>query len=265
VRSTPNSAARFELRRDETVEHLFPEQRVAAASARYPSTCNPPPLHPLEEAALDSAWQPRRIEFAAGRACARAALATLGVGDPVVEQREDRSPNWPAGLTGSISHTSGYSVAVAARSSTWTIWIDAERIGRVDAEILGAVATPHERQGLVHVHPPQRDLAAALVFSAKEALFKAQWPITGEWVDFPDVEVSAVRATDATESGRSVTATRGVPARPPEPPPMSGSLRLEPAVSTPALELVCWPLEARWWTDGIVAVVGLVARPTSRR
>ena len=48
-----------------------------------------------EHEAIRRAAPARRREFAAGRACARHALAALGVGAVAVPQAKDRAPLWP--------------------------------------------------------------------------------------------------------------------------------------------------------------------------
>ncbi len=68
----------------------------------------------------------RRLEYLAGRLAARAALQSLGADDPVIG-RHDGAPVWPAGYCGSISHSAGLAVAVAARSRDWrSLGIDIE-------------------------------------------------------------------------------------------------------------------------------------------
>jgi hypothetical protein len=89
---------------------LFPEG-AACVELRAPGDVSQ--LFPTEETHIQAAVAKRRAEFAAGRVCARSALAELGAPLAPLGVRPDRSPDWPAGLTGSITHTQGFCGAVA--------------------------------------------------------------------------------------------------------------------------------------------------------
>jgi enterobactin synthetase component D len=75
----------------------------------------------------DGKWVPRRrLEYLGGRLAARAALQSAGAEDPVIGSHNG-APVWPAGHCGSISHSAGLAVAVAARSRDWrSLGIDIE-------------------------------------------------------------------------------------------------------------------------------------------
>jgi 4'-phosphopantetheinyl transferase EntD len=171
-------------------------------------------LHPDEAARIAHASDRRRQEFAAGRMCVRAALAELGVrGDRPLGSAEDRSPLWPDGVIGSISHTSTYCVAIVAVAGVADsgIGIDAEQLGRVTDNLHRTVFTADERSWLDRLSTEARSDAATTLFSAKEAFYKAQHPITRSWVGFKDVsaERSAAGlvlhpATDLDALGRLI-------------------------------------------------------------
>lgn len=82
----------------------------------------------------------RRLEYLAGRLAARAALQSAGAVDPTIGAH-DGAPIWPQGYCGSISHSAGLAVAVAARSRDWrALGIDIEaRIPAHRAPILQKV------------------------------------------------------------------------------------------------------------------------------
>ena len=85
------------------------------------------PLLPEEECAVASAVEKRRREFAAGRACARNALAKLGMPEVAIPRGAHGEPVWPAGAVGSITHCDGFcACAVARRELIWSVGIDAE-------------------------------------------------------------------------------------------------------------------------------------------
>ena len=132
----------------------------------------------------------RAREFAAGRCCARRAVAQFGIVDVPIGIRDDRRPQWPGLLTGSITHTDGYSAAVVGERQRFrAIGIDAERIGRVSCDIWSQVLLPGETDWLESLPAPVQAKVATLMFSAKEAFYKCQYAVTGQWLEFTDVTV----------------------------------------------------------------------------
>jgi 4'-phosphopantetheinyl transferase EntD len=154
------------------------------------------------EAAFCRGFAPKRIaDFAAGRLCARLALETLGLTGFVIGVNSDRSPCWPAGVVGSISHTHGYACAVAAfETGVLGLGIDAEIVGRVEPQLDRLIFTPPESEYLARLQPTERARAATVIFSAKEAFYKCQYPRTRRWLDFTDasLELSTVDARSGT-------------------------------------------------------------------
>ena len=169
-----------------------------------------PPLHPQERLAVRDAVPKRVAEFAAGRACAHRALAALGCAPAPLPKGADRSPVWPQGIVGSITHTDGYcAAAVAWRRDIAGIGIDAEIIGRVDEDVQRLVCTPAERRVLAAMAEAPRAEAATILFSAKEAFFKCQSGAGGALPDFQDIELQW------RDGAFSVAPCRGfAPARP---------------------------------------------------
>ena len=149
-------------------------------------------LFAAEEALVAGVAAKRRREFATGRHCARTAMAALGVAPAAVLRGETREPLWPVGIVGSITHCAGYRGAVVARArDVLTTGVDAEPDEGLPAGVLELVALPGERERL-------RGLAAAapgtcwdrLLFSAKESVYKAWFPLTGRWLGFHDADVT---------------------------------------------------------------------------
>jgi len=131
----------------------------------------------------------RQAEFLAGRLCARTALHQLANLDHVPDIGEDRAPVWPAGISGSITHGTGWAGAIVARANEWQgLGLDMEnllsddRATRLAAEILTA-------DELARMDPAQVSLAVTLTFSIKESLFKALYPIVGKRFYFEHAEV----------------------------------------------------------------------------
>ncbi|MCR8549101.1 4'-phosphopantetheinyl transferase superfamily protein [Salipiger sp. P9] len=139
-------------------------------------TSDPGALFPEERAALRNALPTRVAEFAGGRRAARQAMAQLGLAPQAIPMAPDRAPVWPEGLVGSITHSAGNCLALVGRASDWhAIGADLEPDADLPADIISEIATPEELLRLAPI-PPAR--AAARLFSAKEAAYKAQYPLT---------------------------------------------------------------------------------------
>jgi len=144
-------------------------------------------LHPLEEQALGEAVSPKRREdFTLGRAAARSALEIVGfpVVSPVL-RGEHREPLWPVGVVGSISHNGGYGVAaVAWQQDVPAIGLDIQQIeDRYTDELIARFADPDEFDW-VRSEPGRRTERATKLFSAKESVFKALYPLGRVWFAF---------------------------------------------------------------------------------
>ncbi|MGO1378715.1 MAG: 4'-phosphopantetheinyl transferase family protein [Corynebacterium sp.] len=137
-------------------------------------------------AAVDS----RRSEFGDGRWCAHRALRGLGVDGPIL--RGDKGmPLFPDHVTGTISHTRGLRVALVARTDRWrSLGLDVEVAQRLPDGVLSAVSSARERRSLQRAaqRAPGRSLGTVL-FSAKEAVYKAWFPVVGRFLDFDEVEL----------------------------------------------------------------------------
>jgi len=168
---------------------LFPPGVTAAELAGDP----PQGLLSGAEAAVISHCSDKRIrDFTAGRLCARRALEEFGVRDFALLPAPDRTALWPPPLLGSITHTEGYSAAVLARREDFAgLGVDSERLSAVHEELWTRICTPPELGRLQGLPPQQRAGAATLVFAAKEAFYKCQYPLTGEWLEFEDLEIAS--------------------------------------------------------------------------
>jgi 4'-phosphopantetheinyl transferase EntD len=186
---------------------LFPSG-VLAAEMREPG--NPALLYPEEAAHLGRAVAKRVQEFAAGRLCARRVLTELGIRDFPVKRAEDRQPVWPPGVVGSITHTEGYCAAVAADKNTFiAVGLDSELAGSVKLELWPSLFRDREVLWLNALPPLQQVAAATLMFSAKEAFYKCQYPLTREWLSFHDVWIE-VPAWGAGQGVFNIHASRGI-------------------------------------------------------
>lgn len=141
-----------------------------------------PPLSGPEEAAIAGAVPLRRAEFAAGRAAARAALGRIGIPPLSIPMAADRSPSWPEGVVGSISHTAGTCVAIVARrTSAAGLGVDIEPLQVLAPDLIPRIADREEIAILRDLTP---GLAALRIFSLKEAAYKAKYPLSRDAMDF---------------------------------------------------------------------------------
>lgn len=149
-------------------------------------------MYPVERSYVSRATEPRRREFAAGRALARQAMASLGVAQVAIPAAADRAPVWPAGIVGSISHCSDWCVAAVARASRdcISIGIDVEPAAPLDKDLFGTVCGDEELRWLAQQPGHSRGLLAKAIFSAKESVYKAQYPLSREVIDFHAVSVA---------------------------------------------------------------------------
>ncbi len=171
------------------IERLVPDV-VACAETRQDAP--DVQLFPEEEASVQRAVEKRRREFIAGRACARRALSRLGVSVTAIPSGHRGEPLWPPGVVGSITHCSGYRACAVARADTvLALGIDAEPNAPLPDGVLEQVAAGRELDLVASAPGGDRapDLGR-LLFSAKEAVFKAWFPLTERWLDFHDAELS---------------------------------------------------------------------------
>jgi 4'-phosphopantetheinyl transferase EntD len=165
------------------IEAILPRQ-VSVAEAREDDPAVA--LFPEEEELIARAVEKRRREFTTGRDCARRALACLGLGPAPIPSGNRGEPRWPPGVVGSITHCDGYRAAAVARSSDLAaIGIDAEPHAPLPAGLLEDVVTTAELgdlDDLTRSHPEIH--WDRLFFSAKEAVFKAWYPLAERPLDF---------------------------------------------------------------------------------
>lgn len=162
------------------------------AVAEYHGVWNDMPIYVDEAKIVASSVKKRQLEFAGGRACARAALSQLQTHPPPILRDKNGAPLWPSGTTGSISHANLVFGAVAAHIEyVPAIGLDIELAGVVKISEWPLLFTQNERSRLCADSNP--DFLSTLYFSAKEAFYKCQYSVTGDWLDFHDVEVETER------------------------------------------------------------------------
>lgn len=149
-------------------------------------------LLPTERLAVENAVSRRQVEFASGRYCARRAMEAVGIAGVSIPMADDRSPQWPAEIVGSISHCRTRCIAAVARKSNGflSLGIDIEDAAELDENLWHSICRPEELDALSLLSPQRRGLAATTIFSAKEAVYKCQYPLTGLMLDFLDVSIA---------------------------------------------------------------------------
>jgi 4'-phosphopantetheinyl transferase EntD len=168
------------------IELLVPDA-VAVASTREELV--EVALFAEEERSMGRAVEKRRREFVTARACARQALGRLGIEPVAIPSGERGEPLWPSGVVGSITHCQGYrACAVARAGEVRSVGIDAEVDEPLPAGVLEEVAFGRE---LAMVAGRGAGVCLdRLLFSAKEAIYKAWYPLAERWLGFEDVELA---------------------------------------------------------------------------
>jgi len=185
-------------------------EQILPVAVRYAEMFDEPPGEPLfpEEAAVVArAVDKRRHEFAAGRLCARRALGQLGLAAAPLLPGPKGEPRWPAGIAGAITHCAGFAAAAVARTSAFaTIGVDAEPHGPLPDGVVDLVSIPAERARLRTLAEARPDVCwDRLLFSAKESVYKAWFPLAGRWLGFEDADIT-ISPVDQTFHARLLVA-----------------------------------------------------------
>jgi 4'-phosphopantetheinyl transferase EntD len=171
------------------IEQILPGRAVAVeASDDFAGAM----LFAEEQALLAGAVDKRRREFSTGRMCARSALRQLGYPAFAILRGPRGEPLWPEGVVGSITHCDGYRAAAVARSSEiLTLGIDAEPHAQLPEGVREQIARPEELTALRRLGSEEPRLHwDRLLFSAKESVYKACYPLLRSWLDFEQVSIA---------------------------------------------------------------------------
>ena len=166
---------------------LFPPE-VAVATGPVDATSD---LHPAEARLAQPMGAARRREFAAGRDCAHRAMRALGAGEGPVLRGVRRAPRFPRGVVGAITHTRGYCAAAVAKATALAgVGIDAEQWKPLSERALARICAPDEVERLRALPDHRPEEWGAVVFSAKESLYKAYFPLTETFIGFRDATLT---------------------------------------------------------------------------
>lgn len=171
------------------IERILPSQVTGVESFGDDPAAK---LFPQEHIVIARATEGRQREFATARACARAALVRLGRPAVAVLPGPGGAPQWPEGVTGSITHCPGYrAAAVSLARDVVSLGVDAEPNEALPNHgMLELIALHEERVRL-------GELAAGvpgicwdrLLFSAKESVYKTWFPLARRWLDFESADI----------------------------------------------------------------------------
>jgi 4'-phosphopantetheinyl transferase EntD len=152
-----------------------------------------------EEARSIPARQPAmRRASGAARSVAHDLLADIGFNDFAILRASSGAPIWPDGITGSLAHDDEMAVAaVAPVSQIGSLGIDVEPARSLPDDIFTLVATRADVTDAV-----DRYLAGRVLFSAKEAVYKAVYPLDREILGYEDIAVDLNAGHAMTKTGR---------------------------------------------------------------
>ena len=162
-------------------------------------------VFPAEEAVIARAVARRRAEFRAGRAYAREALDQLGSAPCGIGRGAGGEPLWPAGYTGSVSHTDDFAVAAVARlSAISAVGLDVEADTPLETSLAAVVCRGDELAAACAAGESEAT-AAKRILVAKEAFIKLSYALTSRPVEVIDIRIDFL---GVTEAGQSFRATR---------------------------------------------------------
>ncbi|EMG51507.1 MULTISPECIES: 4'-phosphopantetheinyl transferase family protein [Brucella] len=168
-------------------------RRVEAGDARF--------LLAEEQRSLVTKSLPRRDQSGAARFVARQLLASRGWPDAVIGRASSGAPVWPDTIVGSLAHDDEVAVAAIGFSSDYrALGVDVEPALRLPEEIRALVRHADDRtpQGF------DEALMDRLLFCAKEAVYKAVFPLDYVMLDYEDICVDLVQGFAETKMGRGV-------------------------------------------------------------
>ncbi|WEK51844.1 MAG: 4'-phosphopantetheinyl transferase superfamily protein [Candidatus Kaistia colombiensis] len=157
-------------------------------------------LLPDERRSISSRHPTIRRASGAARHVAHGLLADLGLDDVSILRSPSGAPVWPDGITGSLAHDDEVAVAaVAPVSSIRCLGIDVEPPHPLPDDIFTLAVTRADVFDNV-----DRGLAGRLIFSAKEAVYKAVYPMDHEILGYDEIAVDLGANQATTKTGRQV-------------------------------------------------------------
>jgi len=145
----------------------------------------------------------------AARIVARELLAQLGYGSVPLTKGAGGAPIWPAGITGSLAHDDQVAVAaVGLLRDFGAVGIDVEPVELLPPDMLELVATSQELRKIA-----DDPLRGRILFAAKEAVYKAAYPLDRVFLEFRDIDVDLAARNAATKTGRTIALRYSISSR----------------------------------------------------
>ena len=147
-------------------------------------------LSERETSAISGVVERRRREFATGRVLARNGLERFfGITGFDLLNAPDRAPVWPHGISGSIAHSHTRAWVALVDSAYGTVGIDGEDRVELGRNLWHLTLRDEEVAYLETLDDSSRGRRALAIFSAKEALYKAQYPRSHSFMDYKSLRV----------------------------------------------------------------------------
>ena len=170
------------------IQSLFPDC-VSTACCRIADAGGS--MEPEEYSSIKHAVEARQQEFSAGRMCARQALKHLGCFAGPLRKLPNRSISWPEGIIGTVSHNEIWcGAAVARRCDVAGIGLDIETVTRIGEKLWRRILTTEEHTWLDQQPAAESQQWAALIFSAKEAVYKCIAALVPQRIGFMDALIA---------------------------------------------------------------------------
>ena len=152
----------------------------------------PESLHPAEVNILSpTASQKTRRRFITGRTAARQVLDQISVGREVPLLRGDGGePIWPQGIVGSISHCENWAIAAGTRDpDIRSLGIDLENWAKFEPPDSSLIIFSTSELRWAQQDRSCELQRLAILFSGKEAVFKALYPAYGRSLEIGDIRL----------------------------------------------------------------------------
>ncbi|MCG7497834.1 4'-phosphopantetheinyl transferase superfamily protein [Vibrio sp. Of7-15] len=175
---------------------LFKSERVVCTHAKFQASEYHQQLFSEYEiespAILHNAVIKRKAGYLAGRYVARDALKKLTQYSAQIPTSVDRAPIWPEGIIGSITHTNTEAMAAVAYSKDHQLlgldleeWIDPNL-----AQDLAYQIIDEQERAAITESGLTFEAGLTIIFSAKESLYKALYPLVKTFFGFEYARVS---------------------------------------------------------------------------
>ena len=134
-------------------------------------------------------------------------MGQLGLPALAIPMQPDRVPLWLEEVTGSITHSATACLAaVTRRGPLRGLGLDLEPDDPLAPDLWETICLPAERDWLESQAEAQRGRLALLIFSAKEAAYKAQYAVSRQLFGFDALHVRIAPET----RGFTATFQRGI-------------------------------------------------------